>query len=127
MKKLILFFTAITMLIVISNNYKENYYIIPDESIRIRIIPNSNNIKDQKLKRQVKANLELELQEDLKNSKTIESSRQIIKNNLSKYNKTVELVLKNEHSNQKYNVDYGYHYFPEKIYKGVKYKEGRSE
>ena len=63
----------------------------------------------------------------MKNSKTIESSRQIIKNNLSKYNKTVELVLKNEHSNQKYNVDYGYHYFPEKIYKGVKYKEGDYE
>ena len=28
---------------------------------------------------------------------------------------------------QKYSIDYGYHYFPEKIYKGVKYEEGEYE
>ena len=56
MKKLIPFVLAIMMLITLSNNYKGNYYIIPDESIRIRIIPNSNNINDQHLKNQVKTN-----------------------------------------------------------------------
>ena len=127
MKKLIPFILASLMLITVSNNYKENYYIIPDESIRIRIIPNSNNVNDQYLKKQVKTNLELDLEKDLKSSKTIEDSRTIIKSNLSKYEQTVEKVLKNEHSNQKYNIDYGYNYFPEKIYKGVKYKEGDYE
>ena len=127
MKKLIPFILASLMLITVSNNYKENYYIIPDESIRIRIIPNSNNVNDQYLKKQVKTNLELDLAEDLKNSKTIETSRQIIKTNLNKYEQTIKQALKNEHSNQKFNIDYGYHYFPAKTYKGVKYEEGNYE
>ena len=127
MKRLIPFILAILMLIVVSNNYKENYYVIPDESIRIRIIPNSNNVKDQYLKRQVKTNLEIDIENDLKNSNNIETSRTIIKSNLNKYKQTVKNVLINEKSNQKYNVDYGYHYFPEKVYKGVKYKEGEYE
>lgn len=127
MKKLIPFILGILMLITISNNYKENYYIIPEESIRIRIIPNSNSVKDQYLKRQVKTNLELELTEDLKESKTIEASRIIINKNINKYNNVIKTVLKNENSNQKYSIDYGYHYFPEKLYKGVKYKEGDYE
>ena len=127
MKKLIPFILASLMLITVSNNYKENYYIIPDESIRIRIISNSNNVNDQYLKKQVKTNLELDLAEDLKNSKTIETSRQIIKTNLNKYEQTIKQALKNEHSNQKFNIDYGYHHFPEKTYKGVKYKEGEYE
>ena len=127
MKRLILFFITIIMLIMICNNYKENYYIIPNESIRIRIIPNSNNVKDQELKRKVKTNLEIELQSDLKDSKTIETSRKIIQSNINKYDKTIKNVLKNEHSEQKYSINYGYHYFPEKTYKGVKYKEGEYE
>lgn len=127
MRKLVPFVLAVLMLILVSNNYKEEYYIIPEESIRIRIIPNSNNVKDQYLKRQVKANLEMDLQEDLKDSKNIETSRTIIKDNINKYEQTIETVLKNEKEHQKYAVDYGYHYFPEKIYKGVKYKEGSYE
>ena len=127
MKKLIPFIFGILMLITISNNYKENYYIIPEESIRIRIIPNSNSVKDQYVKRQVKTNLELELTEDLKESKTIEASRIVINKNINKYNNVIKTVLKNENSNQKYSIDYGYHYFPEKLYKGVKYKEGDYE
>ena len=115
------------MLLIVSNNYQENYYIIPNESIRIRIIPNSNNVKDQFLKRQVKTNLEIELENDLKRSSDIETSRKIIKENISKYDKIIKQVLKNEKSNQKYNIDYGYHYFPEKTYKGVKYEKGNYE
>lgn len=127
MRRLIPFILAILMLIVVSNNYKENYYVIPNESIRIRIIPNSNNVKDQYLKKQVKTNLEIDLKNDLKHASNIETSRTIIKKNLNKYDKTVQTVLKNENSRQKYNIDYGYHYFPEKIYKGVKYNEGEYE
>ena len=61
MKKLILFILSLIILINVIGAYKEDYYIIPDKSIRIRIIPNSNNIKDQYLKNQVKTNLEIEI------------------------------------------------------------------
>lgn len=127
MKKLILFIMTLIILINVIGNYKEDYYIIPDKSIRIRIIPNSNNITDQYLKKQVKTNLEIELKEDLKNSNTIENSRRIINKNLNNYQNTIKKVLENEKTNQNFEIDYGYHYFPEKIYKGVKYKEGEYE
>ncbi|MGM9879107.1 MAG: stage II sporulation protein R [Bacilli bacterium] len=127
MKKLILFILTLIILINVIGNYKEDYYIIPDKSIRIRIIPNSNNITDQYLKKQVKTNLEIELEEDLKNSNTIENSRRIINKNLNNYQNTIKKVLENEKTNQNFEIDYGYHYFPEKIYKGVKYKEGEYE
>lgn len=127
MKKLILLLLAGLILIGVINNYKEDYYIIPDQSIRIRIIPNSNSLKDQYLKKQVKTNLEIELQNNLKNTETIENTRKIIKNNLDNYNKKVKEVLKNENTSQKFTIDYGYHHFPEKTYKGVKYEEGEYE
>lgn len=127
MKKLILLLLTIIVIITVSNNYQEDYYIIPDESIRIRIVPNSNNTNDQYLKIQVKNNLEIDLENDLKYSNNIETSRRIIKENLAKYGNTVKTVLKNEKSNQAYDIDYGHHYFPEKLYKGVKYKEGEYE
>ena len=61
MKRLILFILTIIVLINVIGTYKEDYYIIPDESIRIRIIPNSDNITDQYIKKQVKTNLEIEV------------------------------------------------------------------
>ena len=127
MKKLILFILAIIMLLLISNNYKEDFYIIPKESIRIRIIPNSNNVKDQYIKKQVKTNIEIELEDDLKNITTIDETRKVINENIPKYHKIVENVLVNEKVDQKYKIDYGNHYFPEKTFKGVKYEAGEYE
>ena len=127
MKKIIPIILLIIVLFQLSSTYKEDYYIIPNESIRIRIIPNSNSIEDQYLKKQIKTNLELEIQKDLEKSTTITKTRKIIINNLNKYNKITKTVLQNENSNQKYKIDYGNHYFPEKKYKGVIYKEGNYE
>lgn len=127
MKKLVLFIIATIILIGVINNPKEDYYIIPEKSIRIRIIPNSNSMKDQYIKKQVKTNIELEIENDLKNSQNINTSRKIIQKNINKYTKTIKEVQKQENINQNYKIDYGYHYFPEKTYKGVKYKEGNYE
>ena len=127
MKKLILLLVALIILINITGTYKEDYYIIPEDSIRIRIVPNSNNIKDQYVKKQVKTNLEIELLNDLKNVQTIETSRRIIIKNIKNYQETIKEVLKNENTNQTFQIEYGNHYFPEKKYKGVKYKEGNYE
>lgn len=127
MRKLILFILCVIVLIQISGTYKKDYYVIPNESIRIRIIPNSNSVKDQYIKKQVKTNLELEMEKDLKNSNSINQSRKIIKKNIKNYEKTVKQVLKNENKEVEYKLDYGYHYFPEKTYKNVKYKEGNYE
>lgn len=127
MKRFILIFLALLVLVEVTKTYKEDYYIIPEESIRIRILANSNSIEDQLIKKIVKTNIELEVENDLKDSKDITTSRTIINNNLSKYEKLIQNVLKNENKNQEINIDFGYHYFPEKKYKGVKYEAGEYE
>ena len=35
--------------------------------------------------------------------------------------------MRRENSTQSFQIDYGYHYFPEKEYKGVTYEEGEYE
>lgn len=127
MKRFILIFLALLVLVEVTKTYKEDYYIIPEESIRIRILANSNNIEDQLIKKIVKTNIELEVENDLKDSKNITTSRTIINNNLNKYEKLIQNVLKNENKNQEINIDFGYYYFPEKKYKGVKYEAGEYE
>ena len=54
MKK-VLVFLAIIMIIIISN--KEENIIIPESSIRFRVIANSNTLEDQTTKNKISKNL----------------------------------------------------------------------
>ena len=117
LKTVILIIIAGIILILI-NNKKENI-IIPKESIRIRIISNSNNEFDINEKIQVKKNVEKELYSLLKNVKSIKEAKDIINNSLEKLNIIIDNTTNLEH-----NINFGYNYFPKKIYKGVVYEEG---
>ena len=75
------------LFLIIINVYKvsEEEIIIPNNSIRLRIIPNSNNPYDIKLKEEVKEDLEKTIYKDLKNVKSIEEARTIISNTIRYY------------------------------------------
>ncbi|MGN1370703.1 MAG: stage II sporulation protein R [Candidatus Coprovivens sp.] len=100
---------------------KEKNIIIPEDSIRFRIIANSNDKIDQNTKLLIKKDLENNLFELIQESKSLEETREIIKNN--------EQVIKNTINkyNIPYSINYGENYFPEKEYKGITYKEGKYE
>ena len=83
MKK-ILIIISILMIVFLVFDSKKDYYVIPDESIRFRIIANSNSTNDQYIKIKVKDVLEKEVTNDLKTSNTIETSRIIIEKNMEK-------------------------------------------
>ena len=70
----------------------------------------------------MKERLEKELFNILSTAKTTKESEILIKTNMNKIDKIVKEELAQE--NYSYNIDYGMNYFPEKEYKGVKYKEG---
>lgn len=123
MKKIIIVMSIIILVLMIN---KEDYYIIPKEAIRLRIIANSNNIEDQYIKNKVKENINKEI-ENILTTTTIEESRNKIKENIEKIDKTIRNTLKEEGYNYKYKISYGQNYFPEKIYKNVKYEEGNYE
>jgi len=126
MKKFILLITILSV-ISISNDYKNKDVEIPSEAIRFRVIANSNTKEDQELKIKVKENLEKELEKSLKNKRNINESRLVLKKNIPEFQKNIENTLKEENSKQKYTINYGLNYFPEKEYKKVKYKEGSYE
>jgi len=125
MKKIMIILSAITIIFV-SNNTTDDL-IIPDESIRIRVIANSNNSRDQMIKQVVRNKVEEDVTNLLQDARSIDDAREIIKDNIELINNNVFEVLEKNNYDTKYKVDFGYNLFPEKKYKGVVYKEGYYE
>lgn len=100
---------------------------IPNDAIRIRIIPNSNSSFDQDIKLKVKDKLEITMYDLLKDAESSEEAKEIIQNNLELVNKDVKKILSDENYDKGYTINFGKNYFPEKEYKGVKYEEGYYE
>lgn len=125
MKKIMIILSIITI-IFISNN-TTNDLVIPNESIRIRVIANSNNNKDQLIKQVVRNKVEKDITDLLHNANTIEEARKVIDSNINLINENIKDVLEKNNYNQEYKVDFGYNLFPEKKYKGVIYEEGYYE
>ncbi len=97
---------------------------IPNDAIRVRVIASSNSYNDQEIKKKVKEKLQDYLFELLKDAKSTNEATDIINNNLENINEIVNNVLISNNSNLKYSVNYGLNYFPQKVYKGIEYKEG---
>ena len=126
MKKIIIILTIITSFLIY-NTIKEQEIIIPDTSIRLRVIPNSNSILDQNMKNKVKQYLEKNTYTLLENANDISTARKIINDNVSNLDIAISDIFKENNYNMKYDINFGYNYFPEKEYRKVKYKEGYYE
>ena len=107
-------------IVLILSNKQEEYILIPNNAIRFRIIANSNNIEDQRLKYQIKEEITPILAR-INNNHTYEEYKEGIKGIIP----TIDKIIKSK--NIDYDINYGDNYFPEKTYKGVKYPEGNYE
>lgn len=125
MKKIILIASIIVLVFLMSN--KVDKVIIPSEAIRFRVIANSNQVNDQEAKLLVRDRVQKQIINDLQASTNLEEARTNLSTNLEKYNKLVELTLKENQIDEDYQVNYGMNYFPKKVYKGVTYEEGNYE
>ena len=97
MKKIIIVVSIIICILVIN---KENNDI-PKESIRFRIVANSNNSKDQILKREILNNLKSSLKVP-NNISNINEARDYYQKQLPTFNKIVEKTLVDNNDNRKY-------------------------
>lgn len=127
MKKFIILIIVILSFAIISKNVNANTILIPDEAIRLRVIANSDSTYDQQVKLDVSFEVQNEIYNLLKDKNNINDARTTIKNNIPKIENAVEKVLSEKNYVSTFKVNYGYNYFPEKEYKGVKYKEGNYE
>lgn len=118
MKKIIIFLFGFS-LIFLFNNKKQ--ITIPKKSIRYRIVANSNEINDQKLKWDINKELIPILSDITINSISYNESKDTINSNLNNIQNVVN----------KYTMDnkvvFGSNYFPEKKYNNVIYPEGNYE
>ena len=124
MKKiLIILFIALVIFLLIKN---EETIMIPDESIRFRVIANSNEKEDIDVKEYLTKKI-IENNKELFESKSLNDSRKEINKSINNLNLLINDTFNELNYNKDYKVNYGINYFPEKIYKGVKYKEGYYE
>ena len=113
----ILFIMSVTLIFL----NKSSGVLIPNNAIRIRIIANSNDINDQKIKTEVKNNVNKYLYQKLSGIDNYKEATSVIKASINDIDKIVSKYTNN------YLVTYGYNYFPEKKYKGTIYNEGEYE
>ncbi len=117
MKKIIIILFIISIIFIVSN---KNEIMIPKDSIRFRILANSNSIEDQALKNKVKDEIindvisKYEFNENSNSKEIIEKSIPDIESIVKKYDVN-------------YTINFGKNYFPEKEYNGIKYPEGDYE
>lgn len=126
-KTIFLLFIIFIIYMFIGNMFAEAEVIIPNDAIRVRVIPNSNSNYDIDIKNKVKDEIEENLENIMENANTIDEARIIIKDNIDDIDEKVFNLLKKEKYEKKYRINYGLNYFPQKEYKDVIYNEGYYE
>ena len=127
LKKTFLLIIGIVFIYMFLGNIITSKKLIPDNAIRIRVIPNSNSTYDQEMKKLVKEELQTDMYNLLKDVKGSSDARHVINDNLENVNSKINTIFVDNNYDMKYTVNFGLNYFPEKKYKGLKYDEGYYE
>ena len=127
MKKIFIILLVFITSLLIYNNEKENSIIIPDTSIRLRVVPNSNSSFDQNMKSKVKEYLENNTYTLIKEHNDIDEVRKIINENIPNIKENVIKIFNDNNYDMDFDINYGYNFFPKKEYRGIKYNEGYYE
>lgn len=126
MKKFIILVLSLIIILLIYSS-ANNYFKIPDEAIRFRIIANSNSFDDQLIKEQLRKDIEPIIENMLGDSSSIDEARLSINDNIGELTNEIDKFLKDNNYDIEYMVNYGDNYFPKKTYKGTLYQEGSYE
>ncbi len=119
MKKLIVLIISIFIGVLVYSKNEE--IVIPSDAIRVRVIANSNSIKDLYQKQVVKEEIKENLYNLIKNASSTHEASSIILRNIGDIQKTVSEKVSD------FTINYGKNYFPRKVYKKVVYPEGEYE
>jgi len=126
MKRVIIILALITVFLIYRET-KADTIIIPETAIRLRVIPNSNSALDQNIKIKVKEYMEKNTYELLRNETDINKARNLIQENIPLLEQNITKIFEENNYKMTYDIKYGYNYFPEKEYRGIKYNEGYYE
>ncbi|HLR67252.1 stage II sporulation protein R [Virgibacillus alimentarius] len=136
MKKLV-FFVIIFIILFFSmpmigkgeeNIQQDDYQVIPDEAIRLRILANSDSEADQALKREVRDRVNEEISKWVEDITDIDEARERIQSRVPEIEAIVADVLADEKKGENFQVEYRKNVtFPMKIYGSYLYPAGEYE
>ncbi|WP_112182209.1 stage II sporulation protein R [Paraliobacillus zengyii] len=107
---------------------EEAYQVIPDEAIRLRILANSDQDKDQQIKRLVRDEVNEEITTWVEDLDDIDVARELIESRLDKIEEIVRNTLQAEGIEMSSEVSYGKNVnFPDKVYGSYVYPAGEYE
>src|SRR5690625_7299510 len=125
MKKLVFFafifiilFFSMPMIGTSQQGFSEDdYQVIPDDAIRLRILANSDNEEDQQLKRKVHDHVNEKSTNWEEHIADIDEARELIQDRMPEIEATIAEVLTEENSTDHFQVEYGEEItFPVKLY-----------
>ena len=125
--KYVPYFIVVIAIYMMIGHFVSAKYTIPKEAIRVRVIAGSNDKYDQEVKMNVKDIVTSDMYNLMSNVDSIERARESITNNIPTLSKDIDKYLNEINYNTNYDINFGYNYFPKKVYKGVEYKEGMYE
>lgn len=106
----------------------QQYEIIPDEAIRLRILANSDAEKDQRVKHLVRDRISEQIENWVKHMTDIEEARETIRKNIPKLEDVAIQTLEEIDANQEITIEYRSKVpFPMKLYDSVLYPAGDYE
>ena len=122
MKKLII----IAAVIISTLSLNKSYELTQNNTIRFRVVANSDTLEDQEIKKEIVKNISGVINESQK-STSIEETRTYINNRLPVFNEIVEKTLLDNNDKREFKVNYGLNYFPKKELNNEEYPEGMYE
>lgn len=105
----------------------ENYPEVSDNAVRIRIIPNSNSYDDQQAKMMVTYAIDEYMSEHQSELTSLEATRMFVATHIEELKAEVSKVLEAISYDEKFEITYGAHLFPEKELNDKVYAEGYYE
>lgn len=101
--------------------------IIPNDAIRVRVVPNSNSVIDQNMKEKVKNYVSNYMTLKLDKVMDVNEARNIINDSIDELNQDIEKMFQDNGYDMDFTINFGENHFPDKAYKGIIYNEGDYE
>ncbi|MFJ7752790.1 stage II sporulation protein R [Peribacillus muralis] len=105
----------------------EETKVIPDEAIRLRILANSDEEKDQAVKRLIRDEVNKDITKWVQELTSLDEAREVITSHLPDIQAKAEAVVKENGLEQSVKVDFGQAEFPTKLYGQYLYPAGEYE
>lgn len=101
-----------------------HHTVSEEEAIRLRILANSDSIKDQALKREIRNAVNEQITEWVSTIENIDEAKEVIQNHLPEIEQIVAELLDETNTNQSFQVEFNKVEFPTKLYGDLVYPAG---